>query len=119
MQSIKIEGRLTAKPELQTVNGSYLTNFSIASDSHIKKNGQVRTEFFRAELWGNRAKAFVENHEKGSRTYIEGTIKTNVYMDDNNKRQQRDVIAVNDFSFVETKAQTQVRRDRAAQEAAK
>ena len=115
MQTNKIDGRLTTKPELQQANGTYLTNFVIASDSHMKgADGKTRTDFFRCELWGNRAKAFVENHEKGSQTYVVGTVKTSQYVDDQNKRQQRTVLTVTDFSFVETKAQTQKLAEKAA-----
>lgn len=113
MQNIQLNGRLTAKPELKEVNGSTVANFTIASESHYKDASRKnRVDFINCELWNGRAKAFAENHEKGSRVSVTGQIKTNTVAKDG-KNKTYFSFAVDSFEFVESKAQTQARAAKA------
>lgn len=109
MQSYKLDGRLVDKPELKEVKDTVVANFTVASDSHMKDaDGKTRTDFVRVQLWNNRARVFAENHEKGSRVLLTGAIKTSEYKKDD-KSVRVPNFAADDFTFVETKAQTQAR----------
>lgn len=110
MQNYKLDGRLVEKPELKTTDkGTVYAKFTVASDSHMKNvDGKIRTDFIQGQIWNNRAKAFAEHHEKGSRVLLTGTIQTSEY-EKEGKKVRAFSFAADDFTFVETKAQTQAR----------
>lgn len=118
MNIIKVDGRLTKKPELTTTpSGAVVTNFIVASDSHMKgSDGKSRVDYMPCTLWNKQAEAFVNNMEKGSRVLLSGSLKTSVVEkqgDTGTHKIKYTSVSVNNFEFVETKAQTQARAAKA------
>lgn len=93
-------GNLAADPELKmTSNGQAVLKMRIAcSESYLDRNKtrQERTEFVNVVLWGKRAEALSKFLSKGSKLFIEGSLRTTSYDDrDGNKRYRTEVNATN------------------------
>jgi len=85
-------GNLGRDPEVRyTPSGTAVANFSLAtSENWTNKDGekQSRTEWHRIEAWGRLGETCGEYLSKGSQVYIEGSIRTDEWEDqEGNKRQ--------------------------------
>ena len=84
LNSILLEGRLTADPELKLLeNGSSVCNFSIASNRYYKAKDERKEEvsFFRVVVWnglGNSCKEFLT---KGRGVRVVGRLKQDRWID--------------------------------------
>ncbi len=88
VNKVILVGGLGADPEVRhTANGSTVTNISIATSEQWtdKASGQKqeRTEWHRVALWNRMAEIAGEYLRKGSQVYIEGSIRTDKYVDKN------------------------------------
>ena len=85
MQKILIIGYLGRDPELKySPQGAVVAQFSIASTERWKdKNGELqeRTEWFGVKAFGRRAEIAGEYLKKGSKVYIEGSLRTHSWDD--------------------------------------
>lgn len=91
-------GNLGRDPEVRyTPSGTAVANFSLAtSENWTNKDGekQSRTEWHRIEAWGRLGETCGEYLSKGSQVYIEGSIRTDEWEDqEGNKRQTTKVRA--------------------------
>lgn len=98
MNMVILHGTLGADPELRnTTSDKSVCNFSIAtSESWTDKQGQKqeKTEWHRIQCWGKLAMAANNHLEKGSKVFIEGSLATRSYEDNQgNKRFVTEVVA--------------------------
>lgn len=91
VNKVTLVGRLGQDPETKDVNGTTVTNFSLATSETWKdKNSgekKERTEWHRLVAWGRQAEIVGEYLQKGSLVYIEGQLQTRKWTDkDDNER---------------------------------
>jgi single-strand DNA-binding protein len=91
-------GNLGRDPEVRyTPSGTAVANFSLATtENWTNKDGekQSRTEWHRIIAWGRLGETCGEYLSKGSQVYIEGSIQTNEWEDqEGNKRKTTEIRA--------------------------
>jgi single-strand DNA-binding protein len=92
-----IIGRMGKDPETKyTQTGSAVCNITVATDEGYVKDGQKidRTEWHQVVLWGKQAE-FCQNYlSKGRLVYVEGSLQTNSWEDQQgNKRYRTEIKA--------------------------
>lgn len=107
---IVLMGRLTADTELRTVSGDINTiSFSIAVDKlKSKSNPNPQANFIRCVAWRGTAELINQFFKKGSRIIIEGSLQTRVYEDKNGVKREIAEVLVENFNFVDKKAESTV-----------
>ena len=98
-----ILGRLGKNPELKQVNGTALAKFSLAtSETWTDKDGekQERTEWHNCNAWGKQAEVICKYLSKGDQLYIEGSLETRSWEDDDGNKRYATDIKVYKFEFV-------------------
>tara|TARA_R110000868_G_scaffold293684_2_gene554174 strand:+ start:405 stop:848 length:444 start_codon:yes stop_codon:yes gene_type:complete len=93
-------GHLGADPEIKTIeSGSKVTNFSIATTERYKdKEGNPvdKTEWHNIVMWNKLAEIAEKWLKKGSQVYLEGSLRTRSWDDQNgNKRYTTEILARN------------------------
>lgn len=85
LNKVMLIGRLGRDPEIRyTQSGQPLATFSIATDeSYRGQDGNLveRTEWHRIKVWGRQAEPVANYLHKGSQVYVEGSIQTNKWQD--------------------------------------
>ncbi len=82
-------GRVGKQPEIKQVGDNKVANFSLATSEKFKdKNGNKveNTEWHNVVFWGKQADLIEQYVGKGDELYIEGSIKTETYEKDGEKR---------------------------------
>ncbi|MBX3182190.1 MAG: single-stranded DNA-binding protein [Polyangiaceae bacterium] len=97
LNRVMLLGNLGADPELRmTGGGQAVLKLRLAtSESYLDKNRvrQERTEWHSVVVWGKRGEALAKFLEKGSRLFVEGSLRTSSYEVDGQKRYRTEVIA--------------------------
>ena len=97
LNKVMLIGRLGSDPEIRyTQDGTPVANFSLATDSPIKRGDQweTETEWHRIVAWRRLAEICSEYLGKGSLVYVEGRLRTRSWEDkDGNKRWTTEIIA--------------------------
>lgn len=99
INKVMIMGNLGADPEVRYMpSGSAVTNLRVATSEvwKDKQSGekQERTEWHRIVLFNRLAEIAAQYLKKGSRVFVEGSIKTNKWQDQNgNDRYTTEIIA--------------------------
>jgi single-strand DNA-binding protein len=87
VNKVMIIGHLGAEPNVhQFANGNRVTNISVAtSNQWTDANGQSResTEWHKIKLFNRLGEVAAEYLNKGSKVYIEGSLRTRKWTDDN------------------------------------
>ena len=87
VNKVMIIGRLGAEPDVhQFANGNRVTNISVAtSNQWTDANGQPKesTEWHKIKLFNRLGEVAAEYLNKGSKVYIEGSLRTRKWTDDN------------------------------------
>lgn len=107
MNKVVLVGRLTAKPELRyTPQNTAYTRFSVAVNRNFTNaEGKRDADFINVVAWRKQAETISKFFDKGNLIALEGRLQTGSYDDkDGNKRYTVDV-ALDNFEFVESKAQ--------------
>lgn len=104
-------GNLGNDPELKNLdNGNSVCNASLAtSESYKDKNSGEKittTEWHNLQVWGKGAEIFQKFLNKGSKVYIEGSIKTNKWQDKDGNDRYTTNINVKDFKFLDSKGES-------------
>lgn len=106
LNKVMLIGRLGADPEIRyTPDGTPVVNFSLATDSPVKRNDQweTETEWHRVVAWRRLAEICNEYLSKGRLVYVEGKLRTRSWEDrDGNKRWTTEIIA-RDIQILDTK----------------
>jgi single-strand DNA-binding protein len=94
-------GNLGADPELRTTgNGSSVLKLRLATTESYQDNNkqrQERTEWHSVVVWGKRAEALHRLLTKGSKLFVEGSIRTSTYNDKNGEKRYRTEINATDI----------------------
>jgi len=88
-QKIVVVGNLGSDAELRRAGETPVLSFSVAANETWKdRSGEKRehTEWFKCELWGTRAEALAQYLTKGKTVAIDGTLRTESYEKDGEKR---------------------------------
>jgi single-strand DNA-binding protein len=100
LNKVMLIGNLGSDPELRsTSGGNAVLNMRLAcSETYLDKNRQrqEKTEWVNVVLWGKRAEALSKILIKGSRIFVEGSLRTSTYDDkQGQKRYKTEVNATN------------------------
>jgi single-strand DNA-binding protein len=102
VNKVILVGNIGRDPELKyTPSGTAVVSFSIATNERFKgKAGewQDRTEWHNVKAWQRTAEIVAEYCKKGSKVYVEGSLRTDSWEDKNTKEKKyRTEIIVNDL----------------------
>lgn len=100
LNRVMLLGNLGADPELRmTSGGQAVLKMRLAtSESYLDRNRvrQERTEWHAVVVWGKRAEALGKFLTKGTKLFIEGSLRTSSYEDkEGNKRYRTEIVANN------------------------
>ena len=99
VNKVTLIGNVGQDPEVRVFEKGSVARFSLATTSTWKdKNGdrQKETEWHSCEVWGNLVKVVESYVKKGSRLYVEGSIKTDTYKDtEGNERKATKIKVLN------------------------
>jgi single-strand DNA-binding protein len=100
LNRVMLLGNLGADPELRvTGSGQSVLKLRLATtESYLDRNRvrQERTDWHNVVVWGKRAEALARILGKGSRLFVEGSLRTSSYEDrEGAKRYWTDVVARN------------------------
>lgn len=101
-------GNLGADPDCRTTaSGSPVTNINIATDESYndKQTGQKveRVEWHRAILWNRLAEIARDYLRKGSKVYVEGSLQTRKYNDNNGIERSVTEIIARDLQMLDSR----------------
>jgi len=100
LNRVMLLGNLGADPELRSTSGGQaVLKFRLATtESYLDRNKtrQDRTEWHNVVVWGKRAEALSRFLNKGSRLFVEGSLRTSSYEDrEGNKKYRTEIHAQN------------------------
>lgn len=104
MNNIVLIGRLTRDPELRYIanTGTPVTNFTLAVDREFSKDGKKEVDFIDIQVWGKSAENCVNYIGKGSLVGVQGSLRIEQYVKDDEKRKATRVNA-NRVQFLDSK----------------
>lgn len=107
LNKVMLIGNLGAAPEARfTQNGTAVTTFSIATTKKWRdKDGQMQTqtEWHRIVTWKRTAEICAEYLDKGARVYIEGSLQTRKWKDQNGADRYTTEIVAHDMKMLSPK----------------
>jgi len=107
LNKVMLIGRLGQEPELKyTQAGVAVAKFSIATTMTWKDqdgNQQERTEWHNIVAWRRLAEICAEYLKKGKKVYLEGSLNTSSWEDENKKKHYRTEIVLNDMIMLDGK----------------
>ena len=105
VNKVIIVGNLGKKPELRrTPGGAAVTDFSVATTDRFKgKDGsrQETTEWHNIVVWNRQAENACQYLNKGSSVYIEGSLRTRSWDDQNGQKKYRTEIIAQSIQFLD------------------
>ena len=93
---VQLLGNLGSPPELRQTQGGPVLKLRLAtSEQFLDKNKQrqERTEWHNVTLFGKRAEGLAKFLGKGSRLFVEGSIRTSSYEKNGEKRYSTEIVA--------------------------
>ena len=88
-------GRVGQDPEVRNTDSGKVANFSLATSENYKDKSGIKveqTEWHNIVAW-NKTAEFVENYvKKGSLLYVEGTLKTQKWVDKDGQNREKKII---------------------------
>ena len=107
LNKVLLIGRLGQDPELKyTQSGIAVAKFSVATSQQWKDqdgNTQDRTEWHNVVAWRRLAEVCAEYLKKGSKVYLEGSLNTSSWEDENKKKHYRTEVVLNDMIMLDAK----------------
>jgi len=101
-------GNLAADVETRyTQSGKSVCNFTVCCDSGYGDN--KRTEFVKCVAWGKLADVCGEYLNKGSRVFVQGTMQTRKWSDQNGNDRYSTEIVVNEMKMLSPKREEKER----------
>ena len=96
MTKILIQARLTKDIEIESgKSGTEYSRFSVAVDRIGKKGEDKQTDFFNCTAFGKTAAFLKQYFRKGDGIILEGSMQSNPYEKDGEKRQSWSLIVIN------------------------
>lgn len=111
---VVLVGRLTKNPDLRyTQSGAAVATFTVAVNrQYTNQNGEREADFINCVVWRKAAENFANFTHKGSMVAVEGRLQTRSYENQQGQRVYVTEVNVDNFSLLETKAQSdQYRRE--------
>lgn len=111
MNKVILIGRLARDPEVrytQSEEPLAVCSFAVAVDKPYSRNrqeGEPAADFINCVCFGKRGENIGEYFRKGSRIALTGRINIRNYTDQQNNKRYVTEVVVDDFEFVENKAQ--------------
>lgn len=102
-------GNVGKNPEIRTVNGDKVANFSLATT--YKGNGKEATEWHNIVVWGRLAEVVEKYVGKGSSLYVEGAIRTRSWEDQSGKMRYTTEIYANAIQLLGSRGAQEVDDD--------
>lgn len=101
-----LNGRLTATPELKTVqSGKSVTSFTVAVEhNYAKGGGERKTDFIRCVAWGTTAEFLCKHFNKGDMVGIVGTLQTRKFTAKDGTNREVSEVVIQQLSFVGNKS---------------
>lgn len=112
MNKVTLMGRLGKDPEVKEVNGTQVSNFTLATtDRWTDKEGQKKekTEWHRVICWGPMAKLTEKYLEKGNQVLIEGQVQYRTWENDEGKDQYMTEINAKKLHFIGSRNKEKVK----------
>ena len=107
LNKVMLIGRLGQEPELKyTQAGVAVAKFSVATTMTWKDqdgNQQERTEWHNIVAWRRLAEICAEYLKKGKKVYLEGSLNTSSWEDENKKKHYRTEVVLNDMIMLDGK----------------
>jgi single-strand DNA-binding protein len=107
LNKVMLIGRLGQDPELKyTQSGIAVAKFTMATNQQWKDqdgNTQDRTEWHNVVAWRRLAEICSEYLKKGSKVYLEGSLSTSSWEDENKKKHYRTEVVLNDMIMLDAK----------------
>nr|DAE14248.1 MAG TPA: Single strand binding protein [Siphoviridae sp. ct0uL16] len=104
MNKVILIGRTTADIELKTLsNENVVTNFCLAVDRDVSKDGEKETDFIDITAWNKTAEFLAKYIAKGRKIAIEGRLRANLYEDKEGKKRKSTVVVANRVEFADGK----------------
>jgi single-strand DNA-binding protein len=111
LNKVQIIGRLGKDPELKyTQSGQAVTNFSVATDESYTSRDGARVEgveWHRVNVWDRMAENCANYLRKGSLVYVEGSLKTRQWQDQQGQTRYSTEIRAQRIQFLDTRGQGQ------------
>lgn len=112
LNKVLLIGNLTRDPEIRyTANGTPVATFGLATNKAIKSDdGQNKelTEFHNIVAWGKMAEICQQILAKGMKVFIEGSLSTRSWDDDNGVTRYKTEIRVTDMILLDNKGKSGV-----------
>jgi single-strand DNA-binding protein len=107
LNKVILIGRLGQDPELKyTQSGIAVAKFSVATSMSWKDqdgNSQEKTEWHNIVVWRKLAEICAEYLKKGSKIYVEGSLSTSTWEDENKKKHYKTEVVMNDMIMLDSK----------------
>lgn len=109
---VVLTGRLTKDVEVRyTQSGVAVGSFNLAVQRLFKDaNGERESDFINAVIWRKAAENFANFTGKGALVAIEGRLQTRNYENNQGQRVYVTEVAVDNFSLLESRAESEHRR---------
>ena len=111
LNKVLLIGRLGQDPELKyTQSGVAVAKFSLATNQQWKDqdgNAQDRTEWHNVVAWRRLAEICSEYLKKGSKVYLEGSLSTSSWEDENKKKHYKTEVELNAMIMLDAKGPTE------------
>ncbi|MBD1491641.1 single-stranded DNA-binding protein [Weissella confusa] len=110
---VVLVGRLTKDVELRyTTSGAAAGSFTLAVNRQFtNSNGERETDFINGVIWRKSAENFANFTSKGSLVAVEGRLQTRNYENQQGQRVYVTEVVVDNFSLLESKAESEQRRN--------
>lgn len=107
LNKVMLIGRLGQDPELKyTQSGIAVVKFTLATNQQWKDqdgNTQDKTEWHNIVAWRRLAEICAEYLKKGSKVYLEGSLSTGSWEDENKKKHYKTEVVLNDMIMLDSK----------------
>lgn len=105
-------GNVVRAPDIVQINeGTEVAKFTIAVNEYYKKNDGTEmqlTSYIDCEVWGGLVKVVKNYLSKGSRVYVEGSIRMDRWEDVDGNNKVKFKIRVNDLILLDNKSKSSV-----------
>ena len=110
VNKVHLLGRIGHNPQIKhTPAGTAVTTLNVATNETWKDNDgntQERTEWHKVVLWGKLAKIAGQYLSKGSRLYVEGSLRTRSWEDQDGLKKYTTEIIAQTLTLLDTKSET-------------
>jgi single-strand DNA-binding protein len=101
MNKVFLMGRLGGDPELrETKTGGKMVTFSVATSRWVKDGGEPITQWHKIVAWGKQSELCAKYLKKGRSVLIEGSVKTNEWIDKDGVKRKTTEIHADDVTFL-------------------